>query len=96
MMGRRYNRAKKAQGGRADREFGTDKLSTPNTAQKLADEHGVALHTCIAAAQRRGILDALVAKEAEKATFNVRPPFLLSGLGQLAEMLLTADRVIRF
>lgn len=63
---------------------------------QLADEHGVALHTCIAAAQRRGILDALVAKEAEKATFNVRPPFLLSGLGQLAEMLLTADRVIRF
>ncbi|MBP9906570.1 MAG: hypothetical protein KBF66_13495 [Rhodoferax sp.] len=35
------NRAKKAQGGRADREFGPDKLSTPNTAQKLADEHGV-------------------------------------------------------
>lgn len=63
---------------------------------KLAEEYQIPLHTCIAAAQRRGILDAVVAKEAGKTTFNVCPPFLLSGLGQLAEMLITADRVVRF
>ena len=63
---------------------------------ELADKHYVTLHTCIAAAQRRGILDAVTAKEAGKDTFNVHAPFLLSGLGQLAEMLLTADRVVRF
>ena len=62
----------------------------------FSNEHGVSLHTCIAAAQRRGILDEVTAKEAEKTAFNVPPPFLLSGLGQLAEMLLTADRVDRF
>jgi len=41
LLGRRYNRMKKAQGGRTDREFGAGKLSTPKTADTLAAEHGV-------------------------------------------------------
>lgn len=41
LLGRRYNRAKKAEGGRSDRNFGEGKLSTPKTAEKLAREHGV-------------------------------------------------------
>lgn len=45
LLGRRYNRAKKAQGGRADRDFGTVKVTTPNTAEKLAKEHGVSEKT---------------------------------------------------
>mgnify|MGYP003590600661 CR=1 FL=1 len=63
---------------------------------ELANKYNIELHTCIAAAQRRGILDALTAQEAGMPGYNVEPPFLLSGLGQLAEMLLTADRVVRF
>ena len=62
----------------------------------LANKYHVELHTCISAAQRRGMLDVLTAQEAGKEGYNVNPPFLLSGLGQLAEMLLTADRVVRF
>ena len=41
LRGRRYNRAKKAQGGRADRSFGEDKVSAPKTAEALAKQHGV-------------------------------------------------------
>lgn len=41
LLGRRYNRAKKAQGGRSDREFGEEKVTAPKTAEKLAKEHGV-------------------------------------------------------
>jgi hypothetical protein len=41
LRGRRYNRTKKDAGGRAGRDFGTDKMSTPNTAECLAAEHGV-------------------------------------------------------
>ena len=41
ILGRRYNRAKKAEGGRTDRTFGEGKVSTPKTAEKLASEHGV-------------------------------------------------------
>jgi tRNA 2-thiouridine synthesizing protein D len=63
---------------------------------ELAIEHQIHLHVCIAAAQRRGILDVVAASEATKDVSNVKTPFLLSGLGQLAEMLLTADRVVRF
>ena len=45
LLGRRYNRAKKAQGGRSDREFGAAKVTGPNTAAKLAAEHGVSEKT---------------------------------------------------
>jgi hypothetical protein len=41
LRGRRYNRTKKDAGGRAGRDFGADKMSTPNTAEALAAEHGV-------------------------------------------------------
>ena len=63
---------------------------------ELATQQRFPLHTCIAAAQRRGILDSVLATETGKGTSNVQAPFMLSGLGQLAEMLLTADRVVRF
>ena len=63
---------------------------------ELAQQHQVDLVVCIAAAQRRGILDSVLATETGKGTCNVQAPFMLSGLGQLAEMLLTADRVVRF
>jgi hypothetical protein len=41
IRGRLYNRIKKAEGGRADRTFGEDKMSTPKTAEHLAEQHGV-------------------------------------------------------
>ena len=63
---------------------------------ELATQQRFPLHTCIAAAQRRGILDSVLATETGKGISNVQAPFMLSGLGQLAEMLLTADRVVRF
>ncbi len=74
----------------------TDEYNMHEMWGKFADTHNITLHTCVAAAQRRGILDSITATEGEKQSFNVAPPFLLSGLGQLAEMLLTADRVVQF
>lgn len=41
LRGRRYNRLKKAAHGRTGRAFGADKMSTPKTAEQLAQEHGV-------------------------------------------------------
>ncbi len=41
LRGRRYNRLKKAAHGRSGRTFGVDKMSVPNTAERLAREHGV-------------------------------------------------------
>lgn len=45
LIGRRYNRTKKAQGGREDRAFGVEKVATPKTAQVLADEYNISEKT---------------------------------------------------
>ena len=45
---------------------------------------------------RRGVLDEAEAKGIGKTQFNLQAPFRLSGLGQLAEASLTADRFVQF
>ena len=52
---------------------------------KLAEEHGVDLVVCVAAALRRGIKDE-----------NLAPGFRFSGLGQLVEVGIQADRLVVF
>lgn len=64
--------------------------------QMLASEHQVDLVVCIAAAVRRGILDAGEAKRHEKTANNLAEGFTLSGLGQLVEATMISDRVITF
>ena len=62
----------------------------------LAREHQFDLDICSAAALRRGIVDESEADKAGKSSFNLELPFQLTGLGQLAESIVTADRVIQF
>ena len=62
----------------------------------LAQEHNVDLVVCIAAAQRRGILDENEAKRQGKDADNIAPGFRISGLGQLIEAGIEADRLIVF
>lgn len=52
---------------------------------KLAVEHGVELVVCANAAVKRGIREA-----------NLAPGFRISGLGQLAEAMVAADRMVTF
>lgn len=61
----------------------------------LADG-GTELVICVAAALKRGILDADNARRFDKPVANMAPGFIISGLGQLAESLVTADRVVSF
>ena len=53
--------------------------------QKLAEDHKVDLVVCVAAALRRGIVAS-----------NLAPGFRISGLGQLIEAGIQADRVVAF
>ena len=62
----------------------------------LAQEHGVELDVCVAAALRRGLLDSQEAESAGLTVANVSEPFVLSGLGQLAEAALGVDRLVQF
>ena len=56
-----------------------------NRWSKLAEDHGVDLVVCVAAALRRGIKDE-----------NLAPGFRISGLGQLVEAGIQADRLLTF
>lgn len=62
----------------------------------LAVAQGIQLDVCVAAAQQRGVLDAAEAQDAGKTGHNLAAPFVLSGLGQLAEAALGADRLVQF
>lgn len=62
----------------------------------LAKEHGVDLVVCIAAAQRRGLLDENEARRQGKDADNIAEPFRISGLGQLIEMGIQTDRLMVF
>ncbi len=73
-----------------------DEQNIPAQWQQLAQEHHLDMVVCIAAAVRRGVLDAGEAKRYEKASHNLADGFELSGLGQLIEASLQSDRVITF
>jgi tRNA 2-thiouridine synthesizing protein D len=62
----------------------------------LAEEHNLDLVICIAAAQRRGILDENEAKRQGKDGDNIAPGFRISGLGQLIEAGIQSDRMVIF
>lgn len=63
---------------------------------ELAAQHQLDLVLCVAAAQRRGLLDASEAKRHGKDADNIAPGFRISGLGQLIEAGIQADRLVVF
>ncbi len=67
-----------------------------NRWSELAEEYGLDLVVCVAAAQRRGIIDADEAKRHGKDGDNIAPGFRISGLGQLIEAGIEADRLLQF
>ncbi|MDV7145420.1 sulfurtransferase complex subunit TusD [Tropicimonas sp. TH_r6] len=62
----------------------------------LAQDNDIDLVVCIAAAQRRGILDENEAKRQGKDAANLAEGFRISGLGQLIEMGIEYDRMVMF
>lgn len=63
---------------------------------RLGSEHGLDLVVCVAAAQRRGIMDAREAARHALPAANLAPGFRISGLGQLIDASIEADRVLVF
>ena len=73
-----------------------DDRNIPQEWSKLAEAHDIDLVICIAAAQRRGIMDADEAKRQGLDGDNIAPGFRISGLGQLIEGGIIADRQLVF
>jgi len=67
-----------------------------NRWSKLAEEYDLDLVVCMAAAQRRGIVDADEQKRTKKDTNNLANGFRISGLGQLIEAGIQSDRLVAF
>ncbi len=73
-----------------------DDRNITNRWSDLAEKYGLDMVVCVAAAQRRGIVDADEAKRHGKDANNIAPGFHISGLGQLIEAGILADRLIAF
>jgi len=73
-----------------------DELNIYSEWQTFASQHNIDIVTCIAAAARRGILNADEARRHNKDSDNINKEFELSGLGQLVEANIIADRLISF
>lgn len=71
----------------------SDEINLIEKWQKLAELHRLQLHLCIAAAQRRGIVDE---QTSSSATTNLAQGFTLAGLGEFSQAVLKADRLITF
>jgi tRNA 2-thiouridine synthesizing protein D len=63
---------------------------------ELAEKHELDLVVCVAAAQRRGIMDEDESKRHGKGASNIAPGFRISGLGQLIEAGIQAERLVVF
>jgi tRNA 2-thiouridine synthesizing protein D len=63
---------------------------------ELAEKHALDLVVCVAAAQRRGIVDPDERRRHGKDADNIAPGFRISGLGQLIEAGIQADRLVAF
>ena len=62
----------------------------------LAEKHDLDMVLCVAAAQRRGLLDEDEARRAGKDASNMAGGFNISGLGQLIDAGIQADRLMVF
>ncbi len=62
----------------------------------LAEKYDLDMVVCVAAAQRRGIVDEDEMKRQGKDATNIAPQFRISGLGQLIEAGIQSERLMVF
>lgn len=73
-----------------------DELDLPREWREFVTANGLDAVVCIAAALRRGVLNAEEAQRYTRPAANLQAPWELSGLGQLHEAAQQADRLICF
>ena len=69
-----------------------DEFNLVKAWQAFSRQFNVPLHLCVAAAQRRGVVDGDSAED--KSAVSLADVFQLAGLGEFSQALLQADRVI--
>ncbi|WP_019613624.1 sulfurtransferase complex subunit TusD [Psychromonas ossibalaenae] len=74
----------------------TDEINLPDFWAALAVQYNFPLEVCVSASLRRGVVDPQEAQQLSLEQFNLKAPFVLSGLGQLAELSARCDRLVQF
>lgn len=74
----------------------SDEVNLPHLWATLATQYQFPLEVCVSAALRRGVVNEQEAEQLSLAQFNLQAPFVLSGLGQLAELSADCDRLVQF
>jgi len=74
----------------------TDEVNLPSLWALLAEKHEFPLEVCVSASLRRGVINQQEAEQLGLLHHNVNSPFVLSGLGQLAELSASCDRLVQF
>lgn len=69
-----------------------DEVNLQQCWQTLSKKNDVPLHLCVAASQRRGVVDEMTAKNAKQ--YNLADGFVIAGLGEFIAATLKADRVV--
>ncbi len=82
--------------GSAKQVYPQDEQAPVDGWVELAEQHGVELILCVSSALKRGMLDAGEAERYERGEATVHPAFIISGLGQLVDATLSADRLVTF
>lgn len=73
-----------------------DEQDLPREWREFVGQHQLDSVVCIAAALRRGVLNADEAQRYQRTSVSVEAPWELSGLGQLHDAVQAADRLICF
>ena len=74
-----------------------DEYQTHKHWQKLNTEHGVNLHVCITACEKRGLSDDIDdTVNTEVTQSNISQYFTVSGLGELVELTAKSKRMVQF
>ncbi len=87
-----------------DGVYNSSRLTTPpqddrnivNRWAELAEKHNLDMVVCVAAAQRRGIVDEGEAQRNGTDATNLHPQVRISGLGHLLEAAIQSERLVVF
>lgn len=74
--------------------YPSDETNLMQQWQKLAEQYQVPLYLCVSAAEKRGILDEVSAKQVDVES-NLASPFIVAGLGELVTLTSQADKTIQ-
>ncbi|OBX00189.1 sulfurtransferase complex subunit TusD [Gallibacterium genomosp. 1] len=71
-----------------------DEINLVKQWQQLSNKYQFALNVCIAASQRRGVVNEACSSDGKQN--NLAEGFVFTGLGEFSQAVLTVDRVITF